>query len=120
MTNSTMTAAPVAEGCELAPLLADTQHPAWCDPRHCYSHPDTGYSVHSWEAPDELINGVSVSFTITRKDSADGPGETRIYIHSVSELEGERIETLVLNDSHETPRKRASVAEGAVTADCMT
>jgi hypothetical protein len=114
-----MTAAPVAEGCELAPLLADTQHPAWCDPRHCYSHPDTGYSVHSWEAPDELINGVSVSFTITRKDSAAGPGETRIYFHSVSEREGERITSYVLDDSHETPRKRALLAEDAIAASSL-
>jgi hypothetical protein len=112
--NTTMLAS-VAE----LPLPIDTQHPAWCDPRHCFSHPDTGYRVHSWEAPEELINGVRVSFTITRKDSTDGPGETRVYIHSISALEGERIETLVLNDSHETPRKRLLVAEDADRASSL-
>jgi hypothetical protein len=116
MSYSTSPAVPVAE----MPLPADMSHPAWCDPRHCYAHLDTGYSVHSWEAPEELIGRVRVSFTIVRKDSADGPGKTLVYIHSISELEGERITTHVLDDSHETPRKRASVAEGAVTADCMT
>jgi hypothetical protein len=105
-----MTAVPVAE----MPLPADIGHPAWCDPRHCYSHPDTGYRVHSWEAPDELINGVSVSFTITRKDSAARPGETRVYIHSVSAVEGERITSYVLTDPRETSRKRGSLAEDAV------
>jgi hypothetical protein len=104
--NTTMLAS-----CAELPLPADMSHPAWCDPRHCYVHPDTGYLVHSWEAPDELINGVSVSFTITRKDSAAGPGETRVYIHSISALEGERIETLVIDEPRETPRKRALGAE---------
>jgi hypothetical protein len=105
-----MTATPVAE----MPLPIDIGHPAWCDPRHCYSHPVTGYPVHSWEAPDELINGVSVSFTITRKDSATGPGETRIYFHSVSALEGERITSYALDDSRETSRAFALVAEDTV------
>jgi hypothetical protein len=109
MSYSTMTAAPVAES-----LPADIGHPAWCDQRHCYSHPDTGYRVHSWEAPDELINGVRVSFTIVRKDSADGPGETRVYIHSLSAVEGERIETLVLTDTRETSRKCGTLTEDAV------
>jgi hypothetical protein len=81
------------------PLPADVSHPAWCDQRLCYRQ-DTGYPVHSWEAPDELIGRVSVSFTIMRKDYADGPGKTRIYVHSVSELEGERITSYVLADSH--------------------
>jgi hypothetical protein len=95
MTYSTMTAVPVAE----MALPADIGHPAWCDLRLCYIQ-DTGYPMHSWEAPDELINGVRVSFTIVRKDSADGPGKTLVYIHSISELEGERITTHVLDDSH--------------------
>jgi hypothetical protein len=114
MFNTTMTAAPVAE----MALPADVSHPAWCDRRLCYRQ-DTGYPMHSWEAPDELIGRVRVSFTIVRKDSVDGPGKTLVYIHSVSELEGERITSYVIDDSRETPRKRALVAEDAIAASSL-
>jgi hypothetical protein len=75
--------------------------------------------MHSWEAPEELIGRVRVSFTIVRKDSATGPGETRIYFHSLSELEGERITSYVIDDSHETSRKRALGAQSADRASSL-
>jgi hypothetical protein len=115
MLNTTSPAVPVAE----MPLPADIGHPAWCDPRLCYIQ-DSGYRMHSWEAPEELIGRVSVSFTIVRKDSADGPGKTLVYIHSISELEGERITTHVIDDSRETSRKRASVAQSTDRSSLTT
>jgi hypothetical protein len=94
MLNTTMAASVVAE---LLPLPADARHPSWC--HFCYRCPESGYPVHAFEPPTEVVNDVSVSFTMMRSDSAEGPGQTVAYTHTISELEGEQITMRLVDDS---------------------
>lgn len=67
---------------------ARVNHPAWCDLRQCAVEPGTDLRLHGYAPPPVMVGDTRITLTVVRCDTADGPGETRAYIESVSEREG--------------------------------
>lgn len=65
-----------------APATTATEHPSWCDHRICYLSPVTGFWVHAYEPPSVEIDGATLTLTVFRRDTAEGPGETLAVIES--------------------------------------
>lgn len=72
-----------------APAAASVGHPAWCTQVECFIEPGTGYRIHGYAPPPVITpDGTTITLTVVRCDTADGPGVARAYVESTSEREG--------------------------------
>jgi hypothetical protein len=73
--------------------------------------------LSGFEPPTEVVNDVSVSFTMVRSDSAEGPGQTVAYTHTLSETEGELITSRLVDDtSHKRMGRVALLPDNGVAS----